>query len=168
MGKRRSAVIAAATAGVLAMLVLLIPASATAAPTLTLSPRCDDYPPFSEIAIELSGLPPSASFVGTIEFSDDDGGGGVGPATLNADANGDFSFYFGSEVPSTYTVTVEIGSVTLVQSLHVDCSTPSSKADCKDGGWRRFGFRNQGQCVASVAHASKRHQVRHPAAARAR
>jgi hypothetical protein len=27
---------------------------------------------------------------------------------------------------------------------------PRSKEDCKRGGWRQFGFRNQGQCVASV------------------
>ena len=28
--------------------------------------------------------------------------------------------------------------------------TPATKEQCKDGGWRAFGFRNQGQCVASV------------------
>lgn len=28
---------------------------------------------------------------------------------------------------------------------------PQSKADCKKGGWEAFGFRNQGQCVSSVA-----------------
>jgi len=27
---------------------------------------------------------------------------------------------------------------------------PQSKDDCTDGGWRRYGFKNQGQCVASV------------------
>jgi hypothetical protein len=27
---------------------------------------------------------------------------------------------------------------------------PVTKDDCKDGGWRRFGFRNQGQCIAAV------------------
>jgi hypothetical protein len=29
-------------------------------------------------------------------------------------------------------------------------SGPVSKDDCKDGGWERFGFRNQGQCVRYV------------------
>jgi hypothetical protein len=28
---------------------------------------------------------------------------------------------------------------------------PASKDDCKDGGWERYGFKNQGQCVSSVA-----------------
>lgn len=27
---------------------------------------------------------------------------------------------------------------------------PSSKNECKHGGWQRFGFENQGQCVAFV------------------
>jgi 6-phosphogluconolactonase (cycloisomerase 2 family) len=27
---------------------------------------------------------------------------------------------------------------------------PTSKAQCKHGGWRRFGFKNQGQCIAFV------------------
>ena len=28
---------------------------------------------------------------------------------------------------------------------------PTSKEQCKKGGWREFGFRNQGECVAFVA-----------------
>ena len=28
---------------------------------------------------------------------------------------------------------------------------PASKDDCKDGGWQSYGFKNQGQCVSSVA-----------------
>lgn len=27
---------------------------------------------------------------------------------------------------------------------------PGNKDDCKNGGWQTFGFRNQGQCVASI------------------
>lgn len=29
--------------------------------------------------------------------------------------------------------------------------TPATKDDCKKGGWERYGYRNQGQCVSSVA-----------------
>jgi hypothetical protein len=29
---------------------------------------------------------------------------------------------------------------------------PTSKDLCKNGGWARFGFRNQGQCIAFVNH----------------
>jgi hypothetical protein len=27
---------------------------------------------------------------------------------------------------------------------------PQTKADCKKGGWEEFGFKNQGQCIASL------------------
>jgi dipeptidyl aminopeptidase/acylaminoacyl peptidase len=27
---------------------------------------------------------------------------------------------------------------------------PQTKADCKKGGWKEFGFKNQGQCIASL------------------
>jgi virginiamycin B lyase len=33
--------------------------------------------------------------------------------------------------------------------------TPTSKEQCKDGGWRAFGFRNQGQCIAFVERGPK-------------
>ena len=36
--------------------------------------------------------------------------------------------------------------------------TPSSKSDCKHGGWKSFtnpSFKNQGQCVSYVAHHTK-------------
>ena len=32
---------------------------------------------------------------------------------------------------------------------------PKTKADCKRGGWREFGFNNQGQCVASLQSSVK-------------
>ena len=32
---------------------------------------------------------------------------------------------------------------------------PTSKEQCKQGGYRQFGFRNQGQCVAFVNHPPK-------------
>jgi hypothetical protein len=31
---------------------------------------------------------------------------------------------------------------------------PTSKADCKKGGYKEFGFKNQGQCIKAVNHAS--------------
>ncbi len=34
---------------------------------------------------------------------------------------------------------------------------PTSKAQCKNGGWRNFpGFKNQGQCVSFVATGGKK------------
>jgi hypothetical protein len=29
---------------------------------------------------------------------------------------------------------------------------PTSKDDCKNGGWMAFGFKNQGQCIKAVNH----------------
>jgi hypothetical protein len=36
--------------------------------------------------------------------------------------------------------------------------TPTSKAECKNGGWREFGYKNQGQCVAFVQRGTKTSQ----------
>ena len=37
---------------------------------------------------------------------------------------------------------------------------PTSKDQCKQGGWRRYGtkFKNQGQCVSFVATGGKQHR----------
>jgi len=34
--------------------------------------------------------------------------------------------------------------------------SPSSKDDCKDDGWQKFGFKNQGQCVSSITSEKDR------------
>jgi hypothetical protein len=31
---------------------------------------------------------------------------------------------------------------------------PQTKEDCKKGGWKEFGFKNQGQCIKAVNHPS--------------
>lgn len=31
---------------------------------------------------------------------------------------------------------------------------PTTKADCKNGKWKDYGFKNQGQCVSWVTHKS--------------
>jgi DNA-binding beta-propeller fold protein YncE len=30
---------------------------------------------------------------------------------------------------------------------------PTNREQCKHGGWREFGFKNQGQCIAFVVHS---------------
>lgn len=37
-----------------------------------------------------------------------------------------------------------------VDNHQLGMAAPSTKDDCKDGGWASYGFTNQGQCVASV------------------
>jgi hypothetical protein len=34
-------------------------------------------------------------------------------------------------------------------------AAPASKEDCMDGGWSRFGFKNQGECIAFVMRGEK-------------
>ena len=36
----------------------------------------------------------------------------------------------------------------------VDAQVPTTKAQCKNGGWKQFGFKNQGRCVAFVILSS--------------
>jgi hypothetical protein len=35
----------------------------------------------------------------------------------------------------------------------VDAPTPTNKEQCTHGGWKLFGFKNQGQCIAFVNHS---------------
>jgi hypothetical protein len=34
--------------------------------------------------------------------------------------------------------------------MKFNSSDPSTKDDCRDGGWERFGFKNQGQCIRFI------------------
>jgi hypothetical protein len=33
---------------------------------------------------------------------------------------------------------------------------PTSKEQCKHGGWKQFGFKNQGECIRFVKHGPNR------------
>jgi subtilisin-like proprotein convertase family protein len=35
-------------------------------------------------------------------------------------------------------------------SLNISTTLPATKADCKNGGWREFGYPNQGTCISDV------------------
>jgi hypothetical protein len=35
---------------------------------------------------------------------------------------------------------------------------PKTKAECKKGGYKEFGFKNQGQCIASLQRNAKTSQ----------
>ena len=47
------------------------------------------------------------------------------------------------------TETLDNGDITVV-----DAQVPTTKAQCKNGGWKQFGFKNQGQCIKFVNHGS--------------
>jgi hypothetical protein len=59
-----------------------------------------------------------------------------------------------------YTVTVS-SPFSATQSINLDCvpdppPLPTSKDQCKNGGWQSFGvFKNQGDCVSFVATGGK-------------
>jgi hypothetical protein len=38
-------------------------------------------------------------------------------------------------------------------AVYVTPPGPTSEADCKKGGYKQFGFKNQGQCIKAVNHA---------------
>ena|SRR5215216_3183968 len=142
---------------VVAMVTMLIggalawPPASTAAPTLSLTRDCSGYPPFHEIGFSLSGFPPTTPFFPTLYLPD---GGIIGPATgFSTDAHGNYSLTgVGSEVPGTFTLTIDWAGGTLVQSINVNCALPTIADQCKNAGWRTYGvFKNQGDCVSFVA-----------------
>ena len=119
------------------------------------------------VRVGVTGFPPNTQFTGTLSYEyinppvNPDGsystGGSVGPATFTTDANGETIGVFGTVgVKTIFTWTVDSpylgGAVS--KTLTVTCEPkPTSKAQCKNGGWRNFPqFKNQGQCIAFVNH----------------
>lgn len=109
--------------------VAVSPATASAAPTLTLTEDCSGYPPFHSIDIDLEGLAPNEQFMITLASW----GSGIGPVTVNADENGSFHQGWGSSVPETYTVTIEWAGGTLEKSISPDCTLPSGSPTADAG-----------------------------------
>jgi hypothetical protein len=54
-----------------------------------------------------------------------------------------------SDAPEVHRGPLSSGDFTVV-----DAQVPTTKDQCKGDGWKQFGFKNQGQCVAFVNHAS--------------
>jgi hypothetical protein len=56
------------------------------------------------------------------------------------------------EISDLFIITDETGGIT----VHDAPARPTSKDQCKNGGWRSFpGFKNQGECVAFVQRSPK-------------
>jgi hypothetical protein len=84
----------------------------------------------------------------------------VDTQTINADESLSFSV---NALPGTYELIVDIdpeeaesGTTYLVSVDQCSESTtaPTTKEDCKKGGYANYGFKNQGQCIKAVNHAS--------------
>jgi hypothetical protein len=142
----------AALAALLAVgLISPAPASGTAAtadPTLTLTEICAD---FQGVRITLVGFPPNTPYTATIE----DPGGGAGPGQATSGPNGEFFLLEYGAGPGTYTFTIVWAGGTIQESITVDCTFTITKADCRDDGWRRFDFRNQGECISFAERGPK-------------
>lgn len=90
------------------------------------------------LAVDLNLLDASGNVVWTTTRSDPndiiDGTGAVV-------GGHDYGWFVFSTAPNLAADDVRLGTIV---------PTPGTKDDCKDGGWQTFGFRNQGQCVASL------------------
>jgi len=148
----RGALLARIGLAAVATIALAVPANAsgqgtTAVPKLTLTENCESEPHFW---FTLEGLPPNTPTRLDIHLD----GELMGTGEVITNANGGYSFGLGLSRPATWTITVIWAGGTLEDSLHVDCTQPeepTSKKQCKKGGWRTFPqFKNQGQCVAFV------------------
>jgi hypothetical protein len=52
--------------------------------------------------------------------------------------------------PGTYVNVASHSTVRVEEPFEVREPAPSDKEDCKDGGYKQFGFKNQGQCIKAV------------------
>jgi hypothetical protein len=153
------------SAAAVAAALLLVPANASAAPALELQPTCSQSSTGEQlygVDISVTGLAPNAEFTATLEYTyiDPPGpttGGSVGPGTLTADASGNFAISWAERTPTIFTGTVVYQGQTLTKTVTVTCEPkPTTTAECKSGGWKRFGiFKNQGDCVSFVAAGGK-------------
>jgi hypothetical protein len=69
---------------------------------------------------------------------------------------------FSASTPSVAESGVNTGNG-LVTITYVAPTLPTSKEQCKKGGWKDFGktFKNQGQCVEFVEHENHAARLKH-------
>jgi hypothetical protein len=150
--------IAAVACLVLSVCAALVPA-ASAAPTITFEEYCpvNDGRQFYGALATVSGLPPNTPFMGTLQLDDRI----FGPASLVTNELGTYGpIGLAEETPvAVVTATVTWDGGTLVETFVRPCQgprLPTSKDQCKNGGWRTYGvFKNQGDCVSFVATGGK-------------
>jgi hypothetical protein len=121
----------------------------TTAPTITLVEYCPVLggQQFYGAMASVSGLPPNSTFVGTLDLD-----GLAGSATYTTDEHGNYG-----PIGLATDVTVEIATFTVLWSggelfatLERPCQTPAlptTKTQCRLGGFAAYGFKNQGACV---------------------
>ena len=75
----------------------------------------------------------------------DNGGNGQDTMSLYTQPTGCASPVF----PPVVSEPLTNGRITVTEAPRL----PISKEQCKNGGWKQFGFANQGQCIKSVSHS---------------
>lgn len=155
-----------ASSAVLALTVaVLLFGSATAQaqgaeePTVKLERACES-PANSRILVIGSGFAPNQQLLSNLTIVQNNQVVWiVEGAFVSASAEGGFEIPAEWEGPaSTFTVSFADAGFPpsfpfIVETLSVDCSKPVARQECKQDGWRTFGFKNQGQCVASIQRA---------------
>ncbi len=132
--------------------VAVLPAGALANPSVTLEEQCERAADGTVlnygVSITFAGFPANSQVSGSVSFP----GGGSVSGSLNIGPSGTSVFRIGTTSPGVFTVRLS-SPIVFEQSLNVTCAPrPTSKQQCKDGGWRRYGvFKNQGDCVSFVA-----------------
>jgi hypothetical protein len=138
-------------------LFLATASTASAAPTITLEETCGTGGVAFGVTILLSGFPPNTPFTETITSS---AFGSPPPLHETFNANGSFfpTLYASDSPNGLVTVTVEYTGGTVTNSIDGPCEGPrhpTTKQQCKAGGYKEFGFKNQGRCIAFVNHQRK-------------
>ena len=152
-----------------AAFVLSLAAPAIAAPTLTLTPACDR--PNTPVGAEVSGggFPPNQAINVIAIPSSTTASFTEARTRTGTDPNGNLSpVFFGSASPFGVLrvqafeihdddLTVDPDEALLATSfIDNPCAVRTlTKDQCKNGGWREFGFKNQGECVAFVERRPK-------------
>lgn len=164
MRRRGLAVLIGASLGVLA------PAQASAAPSITLEPRCDvvDGRQVYSVDGHATGFRPGE----VVAFTATTGGFaelGAGSLYYTVPAEGEFGFGgVGLYTPLGFTTVVAYSDAnrnglldkgeTVYATATIDnpCGPPTRRETCKNDGWRSYpSFRNQGQCIAFVERGEK-------------
>lgn len=130
-------------------------------PTAKVERACEN-PTHSRVLLIGSGFAPNAQLLATgVIVADGEIVLFVEDSPFSASADGTFELEAEWEGPARYDLSVRERSFfppfgpSYGGSLFVDCSKPVAKQECKKDGWRAFGFKNQGRCVASVQRARR-------------
>jgi hypothetical protein len=142
-------------------------AAGAEAPTLFVS-GCEGSPsePYGG-TLSVTGLEPNTMYllhyvgIGGDYFTTDDAGGYAGVGGGSSSEPFELTVQIGRDL--THDGFLDAGeSIAIEQHFTFDrpCGekppAPTAKSQCKKGGWKQFGFKNQGQCIRSVKHGPKR------------